>query len=667
MQKRKIIATAGLPYANGPIHIGHLVEYLQVDFWSRFQKMRGHKCLYLCGDDTHGTPVMVKARELKITPEEHIAQSYREHLQDFTDFQVEFDLYSSTNTKENRELCEEIFGHMQNKKHIDVRAIEQLYCNHDKMFLPDRFVKGTCPNCKSANQYGDSCDSCGTTYQPTDLLSPHCSICGTTPVLQKSDHVFFKLNNFKKDLQDWTRAHTSSEVANKLQEWLKEDLRDWDISRDDPYFGFAIPGFKGKYFYVWVDAPMGYVSATRIWCEKHKENFHDYWKNDSAEIYHFIGKDIMYFHTLFWPALLKAADYRTPDQVFVHGFLTVNGEKMSKSKGTFIRARTYLNHLDPSYLRYYYACKIASGMDDLDLNFDDFVQRVNSDLIGKITNLASRGGQMLTKKMDGVLSPLSPASKEWLKKAQAKGESIAQHYENRDFGKALSEIRALADEGNRFFDEKAPWKTLESDPKATQEVLSTTLNLFRLIAIYLKPILPVYAKKVEMFFKESNYTWQSHEILLENHKLADYEHLAVRIEVEKVKNMVEQEKAEGAKTIAPAPTAAPENSVLSIDDFMKVDLRVVKIIEAEEVVGTDKMLKLKVDLGSSQKTIFAGIKTAYQPKDLIGRMTVIVANLAPRKMKFGVSEGMVLAAGPGGKDLFILSPDSGANPGDKVK
>ncbi len=669
MATRRIVATGALPYANGHIHIGHLVEYLQADFWTRFQKMRGHECLYLCADDTHGTPIMVKARELGVKPEDLIAKSGAEHIKDFNDFQIEFDHYSSTNSLENKELCEEFYHKINAKKHFTTRSIEQLYCPHDKMFLPDRFVKGTCPNCKSANQYGDSCDNCGATYAPKDLKSPACAICGTEPILKNSEHVFFKLNDFKKFLLDWVPKHTGREVGNKMMEWFKEDLRDWDISRDEPYFGFAIPGFENKYFYVWVDAPIGYISTLKQWCKLKQKDFKNYWPDENTEIYHFIGKDITYFHTLFWPAMLKAADYREPTQVFVHGFLTVNGEKMSKSKGTFISARTYLKHLDPTYLRYYYACKISGTLDDIDLNLEDFVQRVNSDLVGKITNLGSRGAQMLKKRLSGRMSNLTVESKVWLAQFRTAGDIIAQHFEDRDFSKATNEIRALADEANRYFDEKAPWKLINEDPEATREVLSVTLNVFRLLSIYLKPVLPHYTAKVEQLFGESPYTWNSTQVWLENHLINDYEHLATRIESDKVKAMIEDSKTGEVKTSTPnaASPAAAKSELIKFDDFAKVDLRIAKIIEAEEIKEADKLLRLKVDLGGETRQIIAGIKSAYKAEDLVGRLTVIVANLEPRKMKFGVSEGMVLAAGAGGKELFIMSPDSGAKPGDKVK
>ena len=684
MAKRKILLTAALPYANGQIHVGHLVEYFQADFWSRFQKLRGHDCHYVCADDTHGTAIMVEARKRKITPEELIGGVWEQHTKDFRDCQISFDHYSSTNSNENRELCEEFFAQMSAKNHINKKSVEQLYCEHDKMFLPDRFVKGTCPKCGSLDQYGDSCDVCGATYSPSDLKNSYCSVCRTPPVKKSSDHLLFKLEDFRDFLLQWLPEHTSKEVTNKMKEWFNEPLRDWDISRDAPYFGFEIPGHPQKYFYVWVDAPMGYVSSFKQFCEKNKISFDDYWKTDQkAEVYHFIGKDIVYFHTLFWPALLKAANFRTPTQVFVHGHLTVNGEKMSKSKGTQLNARTYLNHLDPSYLRYYYACKLNAGMDDLDLNLEDFTSRVNSDLVGKITNLGSRGAQMLGKRFGGELTALDPAGLKVVQQTQSKSEEIATLFEQREFAKAISEIRSLADEANRYFDEHAPWKLVEQNPQQTQQILSSTLNIFKNLTIYLKPILPVFAQKVETLFGAQNWTWDDLQKNITSGKIKEYQHLITRIDPEKIKAMTEESRLEhaakaaavttDAPTAAPAKTAAPARDLsllpeIEIDTFSKVDLRVAQIVEAEAIPEADKLLRLKVSLGPlGERQIIAGIKSAYSPENLKGRLVVIVANLKPRKMKFGMSEGMALAAGAGGSDLFLLSPDSGAKPGDPVK
>ncbi|MEK7355971.1 MAG: methionine--tRNA ligase, partial [Bdellovibrionota bacterium] len=559
-----------------------------------------------------------------------------------------------------------------------------LYCDNDKMFLPDRFVKGTCPTCASPDQYGDSCDKCGSTYSPTELKQPKCAVCGTPPTLRGSDHIFFKLNDFREFLKDWMPQHTQKDVSAKLMEWFQGDLRDWDISRDDPYFGWEIPGFKGKYFYVWVDAPIGYISSTLQLAKKRGLDFDSLWKTGDTEIYHFIGKDITYFHCLFWPAMLKTAGFKLPNQVFVHGHMTVNGEKMSKSKGTSITARTYLNHLDPMYLRYYYACKLTARVDDLDLSITDFVNRVNSDLVGKITNLGSRGAQMLKKRIDGgKLGSLSGEGAELVKRAQARAETIASLYETREFSRALTEIREIADDANKYFDDRQPWNMIKTDVEGTRLALTATLNVFRLLSIYLKPVLPVYSDKVAKLLGEKPYAWNDLSKTLENADIGDYEHLATRVEMEKFEKIIEESKPKDAPAAPPAPVKAATSTPagvpaptkpgeapgeISIDDFMKVDLRIAKIVEAEAVPEADKLLRLKVDLGElGQRQIFAGIKSAYDPATLVGRLTVVVANLAPRKMKFGMSEGMVLAAGPGGKDLFILSPDSGAQPGQKVK
>lgn len=543
MENRRIIATSGLPYANGSIHIGHLVEYLQTDFWVRFQKMRGHHCLNICADDTHGTPIMIRARKEGITPEELIARSQEEHLRDFADFHIEFDKYSSTHSTENQELVNKIFSAMEVKGHLKVKTIKQKFCDYDNMFLPDRFVRGECPRCRSEDQYGDSCDQCGATYPSTDLINPRCSLCGNPPIEKDSEHLFFKLNYFNEFLNNWVSGHTSREVANKLKEWLDEGLKDWDISRDAPYFGFEIPGYSQKYFYVWVDAPVGYMSTTKLWCEENGKSFEDFWNHKDTEIYHFIGKDIVYFHTLFWPAMLENAGYKTPSRVCVHGFLTVNGEKMSKSKGTFVGARTYLNHLDPTYLRYYYACKLH-GIEDIDLNLEDFIQRVNSDLIGKITNLGSRSMQMLNKKLGGKTLDISEGGRDLVGKIQAKADGMAGFYENLHFSKALTNIREMAEMANRYFDQKAPWKLIRENEVEAQRVLTDTLNIFRLLAIYLKPILPQYTRKVESLFGEAPYQWSSLGEVFENKTICTYEHLVSRIDAKSVEQMVEEAKTQ---------------------------------------------------------------------------------------------------------------------------
>lgn len=670
-EKRKIVATAALPYANGEIHIGHLVEYLQADFWTRFQRLRGNECLYICADDTHGTPIMMRARQEGITPESLIERNHKQHVKDFSDFNVAFDNYFTTNSEINREFCNILFENMEKNNHIDVRSIKQAFCTHDNIFLPDRFVKGTCPTCKAENQYGDSCDSCGATYSPSDLINPACSICGNKPTEKNSEHIFFKLNDFKSFLTDWLPQHTPKEIANKLMEWFGEDLMDWDISRDAPYFGFEIPNHPGKYFYVWLDAPVGYMASTKDWCNKHNRTFDETWNAENGELYHFIGKDIVRFHCLFWPSILHNAGFKTPDQVFVHGFLTVNGGKMSKSKGTFVNARTYLNHLDPMYLRFYYACKLNSSSDDIDLNFEDFAMRVNSDLIGKITNLASRGAQMLNKHLAGRIGTMDPDGLNLVISAQEKSEIIAKHFEARDFGKGMVIIRDIADEANRYFDSKEPWSTIKTDTEATRAVLSSILNLFRVLAIYLKPVLPEYAKKTETLFNEPPYTWNSASETIENHTINNYEYLASRVEMKAIENIIEETKhelAEDKKMKASNVETEPEvSNLIDFDTFSKVDLRVAEIISAEEIEGADKLLRLTISLGDHEKQVIAGIKKAYNPNDLIGRLVAVVANLQPRKMKFGVSEAMILAAGDGGEDLYLFSPDSGAKPGQKIK
>ena len=671
-KKRRIVVTSALPYANGDIHLGHLVEYLQTDFWVRFQKMRGHECVYVCADDTHGTPIMVRARKEGITPEELIATSHAKHTADFADFQIAFDNYYTTNSPENRAFCEAFFPRLESAGHIASEMVPQLYCEKDQMFLPDRFVRGTCPFCGAQNQYGDSCDACGHTYSTADLKDPHCAVCGGTPVLKSSEHLLFELDHFHEYLREWLPQHTSQDVANKLLEWFDEPLKSWDISRDGPYFGFPIPGHPGKFFYVWLDAPVGYLASLRNWCEKNGRDFEDYWNNPAVERYHFIGKDIVRFHCLFWPSILHAAGQLGPDKVFVHGFLTVDGEKMSKSKGTFIKARTYLDHLDPAFLRYYYACKLGGTTDDLDLSLDDFALRVNSELVGKITNLASRGAQMLHKRLDGRMGEMDDAFRAELEHARSRADAIAEAYENRDFAKVVVEVRDLADRANQLFDAAAPWKTIKTDPETARKTLTGTLHLFRAMAIYLKPVLPEYAKKVEALFGEEPFSWDSLGATLENRPVGTYEYLAQRIEPEKIQAMIDASKETLGGTAA-APAAAPVEPVRDIiefPDFEKIDLRVARVLEAGPVEGSDKLVRFKLLLGPlGERQIFSGIRAAYpDPSVLVGKDIVIVANLKPRKMRFGVSEGMVLSAGPADdvSRVRVLTPLDGAAPGDPV-
>ena len=675
---RKILVTSALPYANGSIHLGHLVEYIQTDICVRFQKMQGHTVHYVCADDTHGTPIMLRAEKEGITPEQLIARVHAEHSQDFAGFLVEFDNYYSTNSEENRELASSIYKALKANGKIATKTIEQFYDPVKNMFLPDRFIKGECPKCHAKDQYGDSCEVCGATYNPTELINPFSAVSGAAPVRNETEHYFFKLSECQDFLKSWTRSGTlQPEAANKMNEWLGDDsenkLSDWDISRDAPYFGFEIPDAPGKYFYVWLDAPIGYMASFKNLASKAGLDFDEYWKKDSStELYHFIGKDILYFHALFWPATLQYSGYRTPTKVFAHGFLTVNGEKMSKSRGTFVTASSYLEHVkNPEYLRYYYAAKLNSSMEDIDLNLEDFVARVNSDLVGKYINIASRTAGFISKRFEGKLNPTNANSVVAELKAQA--SVIAESYEQRDFGKALREIMHLADIANGFVADKAPWVMAkdESQTDALQEVCSDALEMFRLLTLYLKPILPKLAQQIESFLNIAPLSWESVNLSLQNtHVINSYEHLITRIDPKNIEAMTEANK-ETMQTQTTAPIAAPvveENNYISIDDFTKVDLRIAKIVDAQHVEGADKLLQLTLDIGEeTTRNVFAGIKSAYDPETLKGRLTVMVANLAPRKMKFGFSEGMVLAASDERGGPYILSPDSGAEAGMKVK
>lgn len=679
-ERRKIVVTSALPYANGDIHIGHLVEYVQTDIWVRYQKLRGNTCVYVCADDTHGTPIMVRARKEGIAPEELIARSHAEHLRDFTDFQIQFDNYYTTNSPENRALAEAFFAAMEKSGAVTRRTAPQLYCEHCRMFLPDRFVKGVCPKCGADNQYGDSCDKCGATYGAEELGSPTCTTCGRTPVVKDSEHLYFELEPQHEYLEKWLPAHTQSDVANKLLEWFKEPLRGWCISRDAPYFGFEIPGHPGKFFYVWVDAPIGYIASLQNLGKL------EMWNDPQAELYHFIGKDIIRFHCLFWPGMLRTAGFKGPNQVFVHGFLTVNGEKMSKSKGTFVNARTYLDHLPPEALRYYYAAKIGGTADDMDLNLADFVQRVNADLVGKVTNIASRSAQMLHKKLEGRLGSMDAEGQALLSACRDAAGRIAQHYEARRFNQAIVEICRLADLTNEYFDKREPWKTVKTDAEATRTTLSAALNAFRLIAIYLKPVLPVYADKAARLFGEEPWTWQSLEETCENRPLGAYEYLASRIDPKQVEAMVaaalvkpgetgevsHESRASKNKAKDVAPAAAgdasetpPLKSEIAFADFEKLDLRIGVVESCETVPKSSKLLKFVLDAGGlGKRTIFSGIRAAYpDPQTLVGREVVFVANLAPRKMSVGVSEGMILFAGEPGLGGGALSPSHAAGAG----
>jgi len=682
---RKILVTSALPYANGSIHLGHLVEYIQTDIWVRFQKMQGHTVHYVCADDTHGTPIMLRAEKEGITPEALIERVHAEHSADFAEFLVEFDNYYSTNSEENRELASSIYTALRANDKIATKTIEQFYDPVKNMFLPDRFIKGECPKCHAKDQYGDSCEVCGATYNPTELINPYSAVSGAVPVRKETEHYFFKLSECAQFLKEWTRSGTlQAEAANKMNEWLGDDsenkLSDWDISRDAPYFGFEIPDAPGKYFYVWLDAPIGYMASFKNLCSKNGLDFDEYWKKDSTtELYHFIGKDILYFHALFWPATLEYSGHRTPTNVFAHGFLTVNGEKMSKSRGTFITARSYLEHVkNPEYLRYYYAAKLNGSMEDIDLNLEDFVARVNSDLVGKYINIASRTAGFITKHFDGKVEKISnlPVIDEIRKAAPV----ISECYENRDFSRALREIMRLTDLANANIAEAAPWvkaKQEGTDAKTSLELdCSAALEMFRLLTIYLKPVLPDLAANIEKFLNVPELTWDSVNTAFESgHRINDYSHLITRIDQKQIASMTEANKENlqattQATPVAAQPTATPatEASYISIDDFTKVDLRIAKIVNAEHVEGAEKLLKLTLDIGEENpRQVFAGIKSAYDPATLVGRLTVMVANLAPRKMKFGMSEGMVLAASGESGGPFILSPDVGAQPGMRVK
>ncbi|MHA6161702.1 methionine--tRNA ligase [Pseudomonas sichuanensis] len=677
-EPRQILVTSALPYANGSIHLGHMLEYIQTDMWVRFQKLRGNQCIYVCADDAHGSAIMLRAEKEGITPEQLIANVQAEHSGDFADFLVDFDNFHSTHSEENRELSGLIYTRLRDAGHIATRSVTQYFDPEKGMFLADRFIKGTCPKCAAEDQYGDNCEKCGATYAPTELKNPKSAISGATPVLRDSQHFFFKLPDFQAMLQQWTRSGTLQDaVANKLAEWLDSGLQEWDISRDAPYFGFEIPGEPGKYFYVWLDAPIGYMASFKNLCARRPElDFDAFWNEDSkAELYHFIGKDIVNFHALFWPAMLEGSGFRKPTAVNVHGYLTVNGAKMSKSRGTFIKARTYLDHLQPEYLRYYYAAKLGRGVDDLDLNLEDFVQKVNSDLVGKVVNIASRCAGFIHKGNDGVMVA-GDAAPELTEAFLAAAPSIAEAYEGRDFARAMREIMALADRANAWIADKAPWSLAKQEGKQdeVQAICAQGINLFRQLVIFLKPVLPLLAADAEAFLNVAPLAWNDHLSRLENHKLNPFKALMSRIEPAKVEAMVAASKEDLLASQAPAPagngelTKDPLSAEIEFDTFAAVDLRVALIVKAESVEGADKLLRLTLDIGDEQRNVFSGIKSAYpDPSKLEGRLTMMVANLKPRKMRFGISEGMVMAAGPGGEEIYLLSPDSGAKPGQRIK
>ncbi|WP_317930893.1 methionine--tRNA ligase [Halioxenophilus sp. WMMB6] len=675
MSTRNILVTSALPYANGPLHLGHLVEAIQTDIWVRFQKMRGNQCIYVCADDAHGTAIMLKAEQLGITPEQQIANVQAEHLADYQGFNIGFDNFHSTHSEENQHYSNLIYERLKANGHIASRNITQAFDPEKNLFLADRYIKGTCPRCKAEDQYGDNCEKCGATYSPTELINPKSAISGATPIAKESEHFFFKLPEFEAFLKEWTRAgHLQDEVANKLAEWLDSGLQEWDISRDAPYFGFEIPGEPNKFFYVWLDAPVGYMASFKNLCDRRGDlNFDDFWsKESSAELYHFIGKDIVNFHALFWPSMLTSAGYRTPTAVCVHGFVTVNGQKMSKSRGTFINASSYLQHLDADYLRYYFASKLTNRVDDIDLNFADFLQKVNSDLVGKLVNLASRTAKFV-QKAGGVLATEIDNPELWQPFVDA-ADSIAQGYEQREYAKVMREIMALADAANEYLTAKAPW-SLAKEPGKEREVLAICtqgINMFRVLMTYLKPVVPALTERAEAFLGHE-LSWADELTFKGGVSLNEFKPLLTRVEQKQIDALLETNQAAvaAAQPAATAETSAAEMEpiaeTINFDDFAKVDLRIALIVKAEHVKGADKLLQLTLDAGEGKtRTVFSGIKSAYQPEELEGKLTVLVANLAPRKMKFGLSEGMVLAAGPGGSELYLLEPHTGAQPGQRV-
>ena len=671
---RQILVTSALPYANGSLHIGYMVEAIQTDIFVRYQRLLGNECYYVCADDTHGTPTMLKAHSEGISPEELVAGYHREHQADLQGFHISQDNFYTTHSEENRELSNLIYSRLRDAGHITHRTIRQFYDPAREMFLPDRFIRGECPHCHAPDQYGDQCEVCNRTHSPTDLINPVSAVSGATPVEKESEHLFFKLPDFEQMLKDWTRAgHLQPEVVNKLDEWFAAGLMEWDISRDAPYFGFEIPDQPGKYFYVWLDAPIGYLASFKNLCDKKGIDYDAFIRSDSkADMYHFIGKDITYFHALFWPAMLYGSGLRMPTAIVVHGFLTVDGKKMSKTRGTFIKARTYLNHLDPEYLRYYYAAKLGSGVHDIDLNLEDFQNRVNSDLVGKVVNIASRCAGFINKRFNGKLHD-AIENEGLAKNLLEAGDSIAGAYEAREYSRAMREIMALADQVNQYIDERKPWiiaKTSDNEDEL-QAVCTMGLNCFRLLIIYLKPVLPVLAEKVESFLNIPPLQWPDRRTPLLGHVINPFKPLLTRVDPERINAMIEDSKEHleslEDKQMENKADIEPLAAQITIDDFAKLDLRVARIVNAQHVEGADKLLQLTLDLGNETRNVFAGIKAAYAPEQLNGRLVAMVANLAPRKMRFGVSEGMVLAAGPGGGDIFLLSPDSGAQPGMRIK
>jgi len=655
--------------------MGHLVEYLQTDIWVRFHKICGNQCFYFCADDTHGTAIMISAQKEGISPEQFIDRVHKEHLADFKRFLVEFDNYYSTHSPENQYFSEFIFNQLNAAGAIIKKNIDLAWCPKCNMALPDRFIRGVCPKCKAEDQYGDSCEVCGSTYQPTDLINPRCANCGTIPVLRQSEHYFFKLADYEKQLRDFIAAgYTQQSTTNKLDEWFSSGLKDWDITRDGPYFGFKIPGEENKYFYVWLDAPIGYMASAKNYCDKNNLDFNAFWNSPDCELYHFIGKDIMYFHALFWPAMLMGAGFKTPNKLFIHGFLTVNGQKMSKSRGTFIMAATYLNHLDPEYLRYYYASKLSGGIDDIDLSVDDFVGKTNSDLVGKFANLASRAAPMLKAKLGGKMGKLDEQGKKLIETLATAGDEIIKNYENLNYASVIRTIVGLGDLADRYVEQNQPWTVIKTDPEKARATLTAALNAIRILTIYLKPVLPRFAEKIERLLGIGKLTFADLKTTLEDHNINDFERLFERVDKKQVDAMIEESKGEkNAMTTEPTPVtptpavaAEPFKPECTIEDFAKIDLRIAQVIKAERVEGADKLLRLQLEVGGIQKTVMAAIAQGYAPESLTGKIVIFFANLKPRQMRFGLSEGMILASGSGGKDIFILTADPGATPGKKV-
>ena len=662
--QRNILVTSALPYASGPLHLGHLVEYTQTDIWVRFQRMRGHRCIYVCASDAHGTPTMLRAADAGVAPEALVAEVAEGHRRDFERFRISVDNYQTTHSAENLELTTEMYRRLKENGYIDRRVITQAYDEQKRMFLPDRYVRGDCPSCNAPDQYGDACENCSATYAPMDLKNPVSVVSGTTPSLRESEHFFFRLSAFEKELRDWVPGHVDASMVKKLDEWFQAGLKDWDISRDEPYFGFEIPGESGKYFYVWFDAPIGYMASFLKLCRTTDSGlrFEDYWDAGApAELYHFIGKDIVYFHTLFWPSVLSGAGYRKPSGVFVHGFLTADGKKMSKRRGTFIMASTYAKRLDPDYLRYYFAAKLNASADDIDLNLDDFIARLNSDLVGKVVNIASRCAGFIHRQNGGRLAESLHDEALYGDFADAAAQ-IAADYERRNYARALKRVIALADRANRYIDGEKPW-ILARDPQQVGRVVDVCtqgINLFRTLMVYLKPVVPGLVERAESFLDAGPLVWRDAGTPLLDHRLRKFRSLLERVPPKEVKAMVEESRT------GPDTPRATFKDEIDIELFSRVDLRIARVIEADRVAGADRLLKLRLDLGGAEREVFAGIRSAYRPEDLVERLVVVVANLKPRKMRFGTSQGMILASGPGGSDIFLLSPDSGAKPGMKV-